>query len=112
MVDNYIPSRGDIAWISLNPHTGHEQSGRRPAMVLSPYSYNRKIGLAIFCPVTSVIKGYPFEVKIPENCPVHGVIIADQVRSLDWRVRIAEYICKLDSLTLGIVLEKIKLLTS
>ena len=112
MVDNYVPSRGDIAWISLNPHTGHEQSGRRPAMVLSPYSYNRKTGLAIFCPVTSVVKGYPFEVKIPENCPVNGVILADRVRSLDWRVRIAEYICKLDSLTLGIVLEKLKLLTS
>lgn len=111
MVDNYVPARGDIAWISLNPHEGHEQTGRRPALVLSPYSYNRKTGLAIFCPITSVIKGYPFEVKIGQNYPVNGVILADQVKSLDWRIRIAEYICRLDSLTLNIVLEKLKLLT-
>ena len=112
MVDNYVPARGDIAWISLNPHEGHEQTGRRPALVLSPYSYNKKTGLAIFCPVTSVIKGYPFEVNIDQNYPVKGVILADQVKSLDWRIRIAEYICRLDSLTLDIVLEKLKLLTS
>ncbi|MBM3699832.1 MAG: endoribonuclease MazF [Actinobacteria bacterium] len=112
MVDNYVPARGDIAWISLNPQKGHEQTGRRPALVLSPYSYNRKTGLAIFCPITSVIKGYPFEVQIGQNYPVNGVILADQVKSLDWRIRIAEYICRLDSLTLNIVLEKLKLLTS
>jgi mRNA interferase MazF len=112
MVDNYVPARGDIAWISLNPHEGHEQTGRSPALVLSPYSYNRKTGLAIFCPITSVIKGYPFEVAIGQNYPVNGVILADQVKSLDWRVRIAEYICKLDSTTVNIALEKLKLLTS
>jgi len=112
MVDNYVPARGDIAWISLNPHKGHEQSGRRPAMVLSPYSYNRKTGLAIFCPITSVIKGYPFEVAIGQNYPVKGVILADHVKSLDWRIRIAEYICSLDNITVNIVLEKLKLLTS
>src|SRR5947207_9506817 len=89
----YTPERGDFVWITLNPHAGHEQAGRRPALVLSPQNYNGVVGLALFCPVTNQVKGYPFEVAIPEGLAVTGVILADQVRSLDWRVRMAEFLC-------------------
>lgn len=91
----YIPQRGDVVYLSFNPQLGHEQAGRRPAMVLSPEPYNAKTGLAIFCPITSQIKGYPFEVLIPEGFPVMGVILSDQIKNLDWRSRNAEYLCKL-----------------
>lgn len=84
------PDRGDVVWINLDPRAGHEQRGRRPAIVLSPVSYNRKVGLAIMCPITSAMKGYPFEVAIPEGLGVSGVVLADQVKSLDWRARRAE----------------------
>lgn len=91
----YVPQRGDVVWITLNPQAGHEQAGRRPAIVLSPGAYNGKTGLAILCPITSQVKGYPFEVHIPRELPVSGVILADQVKSLDWRVRQAEWMCSL-----------------
>jgi len=81
----YIPKRGDVVWITLNPQAGHEQAGRRPAVVLSPQAYNARVGLAIFCPVTSQVKGYPFEVLIPRGFPVSGAVLADQVKNLDWR---------------------------
>ena len=87
----YIPERGDVVWISFNPQAGHEQAGRRPAVVLSPQVYNRKVGLAILCPITNQSKGYPFEVVLPKEANVTGVILSDQVKSLDWRVRKAEY---------------------
>ena len=87
----YVPDRGDIVWISLNPQAGHEQAGRRPAVVVSPKSYNGKVGLGLFCPVTSQVKGYPFEVAIPQGLAVGGVVLADQVKSLDWRVRKAKF---------------------
>ncbi len=103
----YIPAFGDAVWITLNPQTGHEQSGRRPAVVLSPESYNEKVGLAILCPVTSQIKGYPFEVVIPPGLPVEGAILSDQVKSLDWRVRKAELICSLPEETISEVLQKL-----
>ncbi|MEK6635211.1 MAG: type II toxin-antitoxin system PemK/MazF family toxin, partial [Planctomycetota bacterium] len=93
----YVPQRGDVVWITLNPQAGHEQSGRRPAVVLSPGTYNEKVALAILCPVTNQIKGYPFEVLVPAGLPVTGAILADQVKSLDWRVRDAEWICALPS---------------
>ena len=83
----YVPQRGDVIWITLNPQAGHEQAGRRPAVVLSPVAYNGKVGLAILCPITSQVKGYPFEVRIPDGLPVRGVILADQVKSLDWKAR-------------------------
>src|SRR5437763_17081564 len=83
----YIPKRGDAVWITLDPHAGHEQAGRRPALVLSPSAYNGRVGLALFCPITSRAKGYPFEVPLPEGFPVAGVMGADQVKSLDWRAR-------------------------
>lgn len=85
-----VPGRGDFVWINLDPRTGHEQRGRRPAIVLSPAAYNGKVGLAILCPITSQIKGYPYEVVIPEGLLVAGAVLADQVKSLDWRVRRAE----------------------
>jgi len=87
----YVPERGDIVWISLNPKAGHEQAGRRPAVVVSPKSYNGKVGLGLFCPITSQVKGYPLEVAVPQGLPVGGVVLADQVKSLDWRARKAEF---------------------
>lgn len=96
----YIPERGDIVWLTFTPQLGHEQAGRRPALVLSPRAYNGKVGLAIFCPITSQIKGYPFEVAVSQGLAVGGVILSDQVKSLDWKARKAELIGKLpESLT-------------
>ncbi len=83
----YIPERGDAVWITLDPQAGHEQAGRRPALVLSPSAYNGRVGLALLCPITYQGKGYPFEVPIPKGCSVSGVVGADQVKSLDWRAR-------------------------
>ena len=99
-------------WITLHPQAGHEQAGRRPAVVLSPQSYNNKTGLAILCPVTNQIKGYPFEVLIPEELPVKGAILADQVKSLDWRVRRAELICTLSDETISEILQMLGTLLS
>jgi len=90
----YIPSRGDIVWLTFNPKVGHEQSGRRPAIVISPRIYNEKSGLSLFCPITSKINGYPFEVQLPKPCPIQGVILSDQLKSLDWKVRNAEFVCE------------------
>ena len=89
----WTPERGDIVWITMNPSVGHEQSDRRPALVVSPGSYNSKVGLAILCPITSQVKGYPFEVRIPDGLPVDGVVLSDQAKSLDWRSRGAELSC-------------------
>ena len=86
----YVPDRGDAVWLHLDPRTGHEQAGRRPALVLSPASYNGKVGLAILCPITRQAKGYPFEVALPEGQGVAGVVLSDQVKSLDWRAHRAE----------------------
>ena len=108
----YVPRCGDVVRITLNPQSGHEQTGRRPVLVLSPESYNGKTGLAIFCPVTSQIKGYPFEVLIPEELPVAGAILSDQVKSLDWRARNAELICILPAETISEVLQKLGTLLS
>jgi mRNA interferase MazF len=108
----YVPRCGDVVWITLNPQAGHEESGRRPAVVISPQSYNGKVGLAIICPVTSQIKGYPFEVLIPEGLPVAGAILSDQVKSLDWRARNAELICTLPAQTISEVLQKLATLFS
>jgi mRNA interferase MazF len=88
----------------------HEQAGRRPAVVLSPKSYNSKTGLAIFCPVTSQIKGYSFEVLLPEGLPISGAVLSDQVKSLDWRARSAELICPLPDEITSEVLQKLNAL--
>jgi len=108
----YVPRCGDVVWITLNPQAGYEEAGRRPAVVISPQSYNSKVGLAIFCPVTSQIKGYPFEVLIPAGLPVAGAILSDQVKSLDWRARNAELICTLPTETISEVLQKLATLLS
>ena len=108
----YIPNRGDIVWITFNRQAGHEQAGRRPAMVLSPAAYNGKVGLAILCPVTSQIKGYPFEVLIPDGLKISGAILSDQVKNLDWNARQVELVCKLPSVTIDEVLQKLNTLLS
>jgi mRNA interferase MazF len=91
----YVPERGDVAWVTLNPQAGHEQAGRRPVLVLSPSAYNGRAGLCVACPITSRVKGYPFEVAIPAGLPVSGVVLSDQVRSMDWRARRAVFLCRL-----------------
>jgi mRNA interferase MazF len=91
----YVPERGEAVWLTFDPRAGHEQAGRRPAVVLSPRAYNTRTGLAIFCPVTTQIEGYPFEVVLPGGLPIDGVVLADQVRSLDWHARHASRICDL-----------------
>lgn len=106
----YVPDRGDVVWITFNPQAGHEQSGRRPAAVLTPKSYNGKVGLALLCPITSQVKGYPFEVVIPDGLPVSGVILSDQVKSLDWKARSAEKACSLPEETIKKVLIRVKAL--
>ena len=95
MATAYCPQRGDIAWLSFTPQAGHEQPGHRPALVISPREYNQKVGVALVCPVTNQVKGYPFEVAIPPRLPVAGVILADQIKSLDWKSRKASFCCKL-----------------
>lgn len=106
----YVPKCGDIVWITFDPKAGHEQAGRRPAVVLSPKSYNSKTGLAILCPITSQVKGYPFEVLLPEVLPVTGAILSDQVKSLDWRARNTELICPLPFEITSEVLQKLSTL--
>ena len=112
MVKEYIPEKGDIVWLEFDPQKGYEQKGRRPALVLTPKIYNQKTKLAIFCPITSKIKGYPFEVLLPANFPLKGVILVDQIKSLDWKRRKAQFICKLNEDLFKTVLEKIFLLLS
>jgi mRNA interferase MazF len=106
----YVPERGDVVWITLDPQAGHEQAGRRPAAVLSPAAYNDKVGLAVMCPITRQVKGYPFEVQIPSGLAVEGAILADQVKNLDWRVRKAELACRLPVATVDEVLRKLNTL--
>jgi mRNA interferase MazF len=106
-VADYVPDRGDVVWLTFNPQAGHEQAGRRPAVVLSPQSYNARVGLALFCPVTSKEKGYPFEVRLPANVPVSGVALADQVKSLDWRERRAELLTRLPPEAVTLLVQKL-----
>lgn len=103
----YVPDRGDAVWISMNPQAGHEQAGRRPALVISPLAYNRKVGLAIMCPITRQVKRYPFEVVIDARDGVSGAVLSDQVKSLDWRERRAEMICRLPDDTVAEVLDRL-----
>lgn len=106
----YVPDSGDIVWITFNPQAGHEQAGRRPAVVLSPAAYNGKVGLAILCPITSQVKGYPFEVLIPEGLDVKGAILSDQVKNLDWKARKAEFGGKLPASVFNEVVQKLSTL--
>ena len=106
----YIPDRGDAIWLNFTPQAGHEQAGHRPALVLSPDSYNRKAGLALLCPITSQEKGYPFEVPLSETDQVDGVVLADQVKSLDWRERDAEFIEEVPEAVTQEVISKVQAL--
>jgi len=106
----YIPDRGDLVWLSFNPQAGHEQAGRRPALTLSPLRYNQTVGLALFCPITSQIKGYPFEVMLSAGLPITGVVLADQVRSLDWNARQLTFITQAPSNVINEVLGKLEAL--
>ncbi len=95
MNSNYIPTKGDLVWLDFSPQKEHEQAGRRPALCISPKEYNQKVGLAIFCPITSIKKGYPFEVLIPPSIEIEGVILSDYVKNLDWKARNTEFIASL-----------------
>jgi mRNA interferase MazF len=99
MVSRYIPDQGDIVWLEFDPQAGHEQAGQRPAVVLSRKPYNQKTGLAICCPITSRVKGYPFEVRL-NGKKIDGAILSDQVKSLDWQARGAKFIEKINAATL------------
>ncbi len=110
MSKSYIPSKGDIVWVEFSPQTGHEQAGHRLALCISPKEYNEKVGLAIFCPITSQTKGYPFEVQLPDSIEITGVILSDHVKNIDWNARNSKYICKLPSNLLNEVLGKLRAL--
>ena len=107
--EKYIPERGDIIWLNFNPSSGHEQKGKRPAIVISPKGYNEKVGLGLFCPITSKTKNYPFEVKI-ENEKITGVVLTDQIKSLDWKTRKIEFIAKETSEKINEIVDKISVL--
>ncbi len=104
MAAPHVPDRGDIVWVDFDPQAGHEQAGRRPALIVSPQSYNQKVGLVLLCPITNQRKDYPFEVSLPKALKVAGVLLADQIKSMDWRARHAEFWCKAP---MAIVLEVI-----
>jgi mRNA interferase MazF len=106
----YVPERGDAVWITLDPQAEHEPAGRRPALVLSPVAYNGRVGLALLCPVTTQVKGYPFEVALPEGLPLSGVVLADEVKSLDWRARQAVRIGAVPGEVVAQVLERLNAL--
>ena len=106
----YVPERGDAIWLDFTPQAGREQASRRPALVLSAGTYNGRVGLALVCPITSQVKGYPFEVLLPASLPIHGVVLADQARSLDWRGRHAEFIVRLPDIVIDEVIAKLAVL--
>jgi mRNA interferase MazF len=106
----YVPNRGDVVWINFDPQAGHEQKGRRPALVVSQRTYNAPSGLALCCPITSQVKGYPFEVTVTPANGVRGVILCDQVRNVDWRARNARFIIQASPDCVDDVLAKIEAL--
>jgi len=108
MVNRYIPEAGDIVWLHFDPQAGHEQAGHRPVVVISPSSYNGKTGLMLCCPMTTQIKGYPFEVIISDNHP--SAVLSDQIKSLDWVVRKASYKGKIISNELGEIRKRVSAL--
>ena len=91
-MSSYVPDRGDLVWLEFTPPAGSEQAGRRPALVLSPKASNRKVGLALFCPVMSTIKGYPFGVRLPDESSLSGFVLSEPLKSLDWRSRTVKFI--------------------
>jgi mRNA interferase MazF len=112
MAAGYVPARGDFVWLEFSPQAGHEQSGHRPAIIISPEPYNRKTGLALACPITTQIKGYPFEVVVPQGLKARGAILSDQIKSLDWRARRATLMGKAPAPLTAEVLAKASTLLS
>jgi mRNA interferase MazF len=112
MAAAYAPGRGDLVWIAFDPQAGHEQAGRRPALVISPREYNSKVGLAVLCPVTTAVRGYPFEVALPAGLAVGGVVLSDQLKSLDWRARKAKFISTLPQTVTAEVLARVRTLVT
>ncbi|MBU0486344.1 MAG: type II toxin-antitoxin system PemK/MazF family toxin [Bacteroidetes bacterium] len=110
MVNKYIPDRGDIVLLDFDPQAGKEQVRKRPAIVISPRIYNSKVGLAVFCPITSQIKGYPFEFLLPEKLKTRGAVLTDHVKNLDWKSRNAVFLERLPGSYMVEVLERIRLL--
>jgi len=106
----YVPERGDVVWLQFDPQAGHEQAGKRPALVISPAAYNGRVGLALLCPITSHRKGYPFEVVLPTAFKIQGVVLADQVKSLDWQARHAERADRVPGAVLDETVAKIRAL--
>jgi mRNA interferase MazF len=107
VTSGYVPNAGDLVWLSFDPQAGREQAGRRPALVLSPAIYNAKAGLALVCPITSQVKGYPFEVTLPEGLRISGVILADHLKSVEWKARRAERIGRVSEDVLAEVLARL-----
>lgn len=106
----YVPDRGDLIWLEFDPQTGREQAGHRPALVLSPKAYNQATSLALACPVTSKVKGYPFETPLPSGLKVTGVVLSDQIKSLDWRARKATFAGQVPTEMITDVLAKLETL--
>jgi len=106
----YVPDRGDLVWLEFTPQAGHEQAGRRPALVISPAAYNDKSGLALVCPITSQVKAYPFEVLLPEDGKIQGAVLSDQLKSLDWSARKARFIAAAPKEVVADTLAKIAVL--
>jgi len=104
----YVPERGDLLWLTFDPQAGREQAGRRPALVLSPMVYNRRSNLALVCPITSHVKGYPFEVGLPAGLPVSGVVLTDHLKSADWTARRAQFAAKIPADVLAEVMAKLR----
>lgn len=106
----YVPDAGDLVWLTFDPQAGHEQRGRRPALILSPRAYNSKAQLAIACPITGQVKGYPFEVPLPPGTKISGVVLADHLKNLDWVARRIEFVAKAPPEVLTDVRERLRVL--
>ena len=107
MTRSYIPDAGDLIWLTFDPQAGREQAGRRPALVLSPAAYNEKTSLALVCPISSRVKGYPFEVLLPEGLAISGVVLSDNLKSLDWTQRRAEFVARVPAEVISEVLARL-----
>ncbi len=103
----YVPKRGDAVWLNLDPQSGREQAGRRPVLIISPLAYNKKVGLALVCPITNQAKGYTFEVEIPKGLKVKGVILSDHLKSADWKTRDIEFIGRIPESVVEDVVDKL-----
>jgi mRNA interferase MazF len=110
VASKYVPEAGDLVWLTFDPRAGHEQRGRRPALILSARAYNAKARLAVACPITSHVKGYPFEVLLPPGGRIGGAVLADQMKNLDWQVRRAVFEAKAPTEIITDVRERLRAL--